>query len=167
VTAPTKAKPLPSVDEQQAQLDAERDSILRRQAELDAAVMEAFDAGAPVDELVAEQMQLRARWAALDMVERQLGGRRDAETAAEVLADYETYTKALAAIYALMSLKDKQAAALRAQLRELAEERTELNTQLQLPFGRRLKLIAQVRTYGLKAETREIDKQYQVPGYFG
>lgn len=72
MTAPTKAKPLPSVDEQQAQLDAERDSILRRQAELDAAVMAAFDAGAPVDELVAEQMQLRARWAALVHLLREL-----------------------------------------------------------------------------------------------
>ena len=167
MTAPTKAQPLPSVDEQQAQLDAERDSILRRQAELDAAVMEAFDAGAPVDELVAEQMKLRARWATLDMVERHLGGRRDAETRAELLADYETYTKALAATYALISLNDKQAEALRDQLRELAEERRELEEQLQLPSGRRLKLMAQIRAHGLTPETRKIDKQYQVPGYFG
>ena len=151
----------------QVRIDAERAEIAARQAELDAAIMKAFDAGAATVEYETELIQLRAQVASLDMIERQLIPRREAEEVAGILAAYEKHTKALAESFTEEAIIDRKEAQLRHQLNELAEQRAQLKAERQLPMGRRLNLIRQIQKFSLGREIAEIDKRYRVPGYLG
>lgn len=151
----------------QARLDAERAEIAARQAELDALIVKAFDAGESTVAYETERIHLRAKAASLDMIEKQLIPRREAEEVAAILATYEAETKTMATIYAQIAMNDKLAERKRAELRELGEQNTELYTQLQAPSARRSRLGERIRYFSLKRETAAINKRYAVPPYFG